>query len=171
MSVKRKDVKKMAFTRKTLQSYGLSDEQIEKIMTLHGTSMADFIPKSDVQAQIEAAKAEAGKNVDISNNADYLKVVGERDMLRAIGGKDFESVKPKFKEQVYNMIDRAEGAKALNEQLQNIQKDYEEYFIKKAEANEPQPKTPQFGSSDTGRMPSGEEKPTFESLWGFKKSK
>ena len=49
----------MAFTRKTLQSYGLSDEQIEKIMTLHGTSMADFIPKSDVQAQIEAAKAEA----------------------------------------------------------------------------------------------------------------
>ena len=60
----------MAFTRKTLQSYGLSDEQIEKIMTLHGTSMADFIPKSDVQAQIEAAKAEAGKNVDISNNAD-----------------------------------------------------------------------------------------------------
>ena len=161
----------MAFTRKTLQSYGLSDEQIEKIMTLHGTSMADFIPKSDVQAQIEAAKAEAGKNVDISNNADYLKVVGERDMLRAIGGKDFESVKPKFKEQVYNMIDRSEGAKALDEQLQNIQKDYEEYFIKKAEVNEPQGqgKTPQFGSADTGRMPSGEEKPTFESLWGFKK--
>lgn len=160
----------MAFTRKTLQSYGLSDEQIEKIMTLHGTSMADFIPKSDVQAQIEAAKAEAGKDVDISNNAEYLKVVGERDMLRAIGGKDFESVKPKFKEQVYNMIDRSEGAKALGEQLQNIQKDYEEYFIKKAEANEPQPKTPQFGSADTGRMPSGQEKPTFESLWGFKKS-
>ena len=68
------------------------------------------------------------------------------------------------------MIDRSEGAKALGEQLQNIQKDYEEYFIKKAEANEPQSKTPQFGSADTGRMPSGEEKPTFESLWGFKKS-
>lgn len=157
----------MAFTRKTLQSYGLSDDQIEKIMTLHGTSMAEFVPKSDVQAQIDAAKAEANRNIDIAANADYLKIVGERDMLRAIGGKEFDNVKPKFKEQVYSMIDRAEGAKPIDEQLGGIQKDYEEYFVKKEEPT--QTKTPQFSSADNGRMPSGTEKPTFESLWGIKK--
>lgn len=157
----------MAFTRKTLQSYGLSDDQIEKIMTLHGTSMAEFVPKSDVQAQIDAAKAEANKNIDITGNADYLKIVGERDMLRAIGGKEFDNVKPKFREQVYNMIDRAEGAKPIDEQLGGIQKDFEEYFVKKEEPT--QTKTPQFSSVDNGRMPSGTEKPTFESLWGIKK--
>lgn len=158
----------MAFTRKTLQSYGLSDDQIEKIMTLHGTSMAEFVPKSDVQAQIDAAKAEANKNIDITGNADFLKIVGERDMLRAIGGKEFNNVKPKFREQVYNMIDRAEGAKPIDEQLGGIQKDFEEYFVKKEELPA-QTKTPQFGSADNGRMPSGTEKPTFESLWGIKK--
>ena len=159
------------FKRKDLESKGLTTEQIDWIMTESGRALsADYMPKSSLQDEIDKAMKEAGKGIDITTNPEYLAVASERDMLRAINGKEYESIKPKFREQVYNMVSRKEGAEPVEKQLETLKKDYEEYFIKKAEANEPQQKTPQFGSSDTGRMPSGEEKPTFESLWGFKKS-
>ena len=52
----------MAFTRKSLAGLGLNEEMIEKVVTLHGTSMADFIPKSELKAKIDEAVAEAQKN-------------------------------------------------------------------------------------------------------------
>ena len=47
----------MAFTRKALAGLGLGEEAIEKVMALHGTSMADFIPKSELQEKINDAVA------------------------------------------------------------------------------------------------------------------
>ena len=44
----------MAFTRRALTALGLSEEQVEKVMTLHGTSMSDFIPKSEMQTKIDS---------------------------------------------------------------------------------------------------------------------
>ena len=49
----------MAFTRRSLAALGLSEEQVEKVMTLHGTSMSDFIPKSELQGKINEALEEA----------------------------------------------------------------------------------------------------------------
>lgn len=158
----------MAFTRKALAGLGLSEDAIEKVMTLHGTSMSDYVPKTEVQTQIKEAVEQAKKELpppDISKNEEYLKVVGERDMLRALSGKEFEGVKPKFRESVYKMLNREEGAEPVEKQLEAIAKDYEEYFAEAPQETKP----PQFGATVTGSMPKGETKPTFESLWGLDK--
>lgn len=158
----------MAFIRKTLSGYGLSEEQVEKVMTLYSTSLSEFVPKSEVKTQIAEAVEQAKKDmppVDITQNEEYLKVVGERDMLRALGGKEFEGVKPKFRESVYKMLNREEGAEPVEKQLETIAKDYEEYFAEAPQETKP----PQFGAGVTGSMPKGDTKPTFESLWGFGK--
>lgn len=160
----------MAFTRKALAGLGLTEDAIEKVMTLHGTSMSDFVPKSEVQTKINEAVEQAKKDLpapDISKNEEYLKVVGERDMLRALGGKEFEGVKPKFRESVYKMLNREKGAEPVEKQLETIRKDYEEYFTAEdAPAGKPTG-APQFGAGVSGSMPKGDTKPTFESLWGL----
>lgn len=154
----------MAFTRKTVASYGLTEEQLEKVMTLYSTSLADYIPKSELQEKIDAAVQEAQKSappIDVTTTEEYKAIAEERDMLRALGSDDFALVKPKFREAVYKQLDRKEGAKPLKEQLEEMKANYEEYF----ETNTEKPKTPQFGANVTGSMPKGESKPTFESLW------
>ena len=99
------------FKRADLKAQGLNDTQIEWLMTESNRALGDsYMLKSDLQPAIDAALKEAGKAVDITENPEYLKVASERDMLRAINGKEYESIKPKFREQVYNMIKREEGS-------------------------------------------------------------
>jgi SpoVK/Ycf46/Vps4 family AAA+-type ATPase len=50
----------MAFTRKALKDIGVTDEQLDKIMALHGTSLADYQLKSEFN---DAVKAEVDKQV------------------------------------------------------------------------------------------------------------
>ena len=160
----------MAFTRKALAGLGLAEEMIEKVMTLHGTSMADYLPKSELQTKINEAVEMAKKDMpapDVTQSDEYKQIVEERDMLRALGGNDYASVKPKFRETVYKMIDRAEGAEAVDKQLEKIAKAYEEYFAEPAAETKP----PQFGANVSGSMPKGETKPTFEGLWGLGKER
>ena len=64
------------------------------------------------------------------------------------------------------MIDRAEGAKPLADQMANIKEQYEEYFT--PADPDPAPAAPQFGSQDNGSMPKGNTKPSIEDIW-FKK--
>ena len=161
----------MAFTRKALAGLGLSEELIEKVMTLHGTSMSDFIPKSELQGKIDDALAEAQKNalqnVKIKETDEYMAVAEERDMLRALGGDEFASVKPKFRETVYKMLERGENAPAVSEQLKTVAEKYEEYF-NPAESSDP-PSSPQFGAEVKGQMPSGKTGTAFEDVWGLGK--
>ena len=122
----------MAFTRRSLGALGLSEEQVDKVMALHGTSMSDFITKSELQEKIDLALADAQKNalqnVKVKETDEYKAVAEERDMLRALGGDDFSSVKPKFRETVYKMLERGENAPAIAEQLKTVAEKYEEYF-------------------------------------------
>ena len=160
----------MAFTRKTITGYGLTEEQVEKVMTLYSTSLSDYIPKNDVQAKIDEAVKNAKKDtppVDVTKSEEYKTLLGERDMLRALGSDDFKDVKPKFRETVYKLIDRAEGAKPVNEQLKTIAEEYEEYFSPESDPNPS--KTPQFGASVRGTMPKGDEKKTVDGIWFGKK--
>ena len=72
----------MAFTRKSLAGLGLNEELIEKVMTLHGTSMADFIPKSELKTKIDEAVADAKKNApapNIKDSEDYKNLQKEFD--------------------------------------------------------------------------------------------
>lgn len=159
----------MAFTRKTLTGYGLTEEQLEKVMTLYSTSLADYIPKSEMQAKIDEAVEAAKKDVtppDVTKSAEYQELLGERDMLRALGSDDYANVKPKFRETVYKMLDRGENAKPIEEQLKKVAEDYEEYFT---EQNEEPPTSPQFGTDVQGGMPKGGQKSSISDIWFGKK--
>ena len=163
----------MAFTRRSLTSYGLSEEQVEKVMALHGTSMADFVPKADVKAQIEAAVAEARKAApapDIKGSEEYKALQGEFDGYRrkveTSGELKQAGVKDKFIDAVYSLL---EPGKPVADQLAEIHEQYEEYFDQQAEPN-PAP-APQFGGEVKGQLPSGKKEPSFGDYWHFGRMK
>lgn len=161
---------------KIMSDENLTPEQrTEQVMSLYGRALDDgYISKSAAQTAQETAlnnaKAEWEKGLEkpnIKESEEYKALQGQFDayktMQSARTSDDFKGVKPKFFETVYSMIDRADGAKAVKEQLAGIRENYEEYFN-----TEPQSK-PQFGSPDKGKMPTGEEgaENAFSKIWGF----
>lgn len=156
------------FKRADLKEKGFSDEQIDYIMTESGRSLsANYVLSSDVQAKIDAAvQAVKPEPVDVKTTPEYAELQHERDMLRAIGGDDFAGVKPKFREQVFGMLQTGENAKPVSEQLTGIKEKFEEYFIPQ---EQPATTKPQFGSPDKGTMPKGNESAadTIAKAWGF----
>jgi hypothetical protein len=158
------------FTRKFLMDHGVPEDQVDAIMAARNQTMNDtlagYVAKADVQKQIEAAVAAVPKPepIDPRTTDEYQALQRERDMLRAIGGDDFASVKPKFREQVFGMLDRSEKAKPISEQLTGIQEKYEEYFTVKQET----PK-PTFGAPTQGSMPKGDDgaEAQFLKAWGL----
>ena len=159
------------FTRKFLMDHGVPEDQVDAIMAARNQTMNDtlsgYVAKADVQKQIDDAIAAVPKPepIDPKTTDEYLALQRERDMLRAIGGDDFASVKPKFREQVFGMLDRGEKAKPIAEQLTGIQEKYEEYFTVK---QEPTPK-PTFGAPTEGSMPKGATGAVkgLTDAWGF----
>ena len=147
------------FKRADLEAQGLTKDQIEYIMTESGRSLsANYVLTSDVQSRIdEAVKAVKPEPVDVKTTPEYMEVVGERDMLRAIGGEDFATVKPKFREQVYGMLQTGTDAKPVAEQLTGIRENYEEYFFPAEQPQPNQPKNlPQY-SQNPGRTGNNHE--------------
>jgi hypothetical protein len=169
------------FTRgeldKIIRNGELTDEQkTEQLFSLYGRALDDgYVSKRAAEeaknAAVEAAKAgfKVPEPVDPKTTQEYQDLLRERDMLRTIGGDDFSTVKPKFREQVFGMLDRGEKAKPIGEQLTGIQEKYEEYFNVKTEQ---QPK-PTFGAPTQGSMPTGDEGATAQFLkaWGLNPKK
>lgn len=149
------------FTRpaldKIIRNSELTDEQkTEQLFSLYGRALDDgFIAKSAAeeakQAAVDAAKAEfkAPEPIDVKTTPEYMELQHERDRLRAINGDDFATVKPKFREQVFEMLDRSEKAKPVSEQLDGIKEKYEEYF-NAAQPPETPRNTPQFSQQPKG---------------------
>lgn len=161
----------MAFTRRTVAGYGLSDEQLEKVMTLYATSLADYIPKSEVDERIKTAVSDALKNApgpDIKGSEEYKALQGEFDDFRRKVDTSSElkqsGVKDKFIDAVYSMLDHE---KPTAEQLPTIREQFEEYFTA-PEPNQP-PQSPQFGAQVVGQMPQGKSGESFVDLWGYGK--
>ena len=161
----------MAFTRKSLAGLGLSEELIEKVMTLHGTSMADFVPKSELKTRIDEAVAEAQKNApapNIKESDDYKALQADFDNYKKKIETSSElkknGVKEKFIDNVYSLLTEDKPAA---EQLDAIREQYEEYFDS-APASQ-QSGAPQFGANVQGQMPSGKTGTTFEDVWGISK--
>ena len=165
------------FTRgaldKILTNGELTPEQrTEQVFSLYGRALDEgYISKRDAEdaknAAVEAAKQgfKVPDPVDPKTTPEYQELARERDMLRAIGGEDFAQVKPKFREQVFGMLDRSEKAKPIGEQLSGIQEKYEEYFTPKQP--EPAPKsTPQFSqqSGRPGVNPTSDEDKLYKQL-------
>lgn len=156
------------FKRADLEAQGLTKEQVEFVMTEGNRSLAtNYVLKSDVQAQIDAA-VQSAKTApqDVTTSEEYKALAAERDMLRAIGGDDFATVKPKFREQVFGMLDRSEKAPAIADQLKTIGEKYEEYFVAEEQPETP-PAKPQFGAPAQGSAPTGKSGPSFSDKWSF----
>ena len=94
------------FKRADLKAQGLTDEQIDFVMTEGNRSLsANYTLNSDVQGKIDTAVAAVKPApVDVTQTDEYIRLAGERDMLRAIGSEDFAAVKPKFRETVFGML-------------------------------------------------------------------
>lgn len=148
------------------------EQRTEQVFSLYGRALDEgYISKRDAEdaknAAVEAAKQgfKVPDPVDPKTTPEYQELARERDMLRAIGGEDFAQVKPKFREQVFGMLDRSEKAKPIGEQLSGIQEKYEEYFTPKQP--EPAPKsTPQFSqqSGRPGVNPTSDEDKLYKQL-------
>ena len=155
------------FKRADLKAQGFTDDQIEYIMTESGRSLsANYTLTSDVQAKIdEAVQAAKQQEIDVKTTPEYAELQNQVNMLRTINGDDFAGVKPKFREQVYGMMDHGPEAKPAAEQLPGIREKFEEYFIPQ---EQPTPK-PQFGSPDKGAMPKGNDSAVdaLTKAWGF----
>ena len=86
----KKGVKTMAlFKRADHKAQGLTDDQIEFVMTEGNRSLANnYTLTSDVQGKIDAA-VEAAKTapVDITKSAEYQKLAQERDMEEDISAQ------------------------------------------------------------------------------------
>ena len=173
------------FTRKELAKI-LADENLtpeeraDQIFSLYGRSLDDgYITRGAAEAAqkaaIEQARSEwekAQPKVDVRESPEYKELQGQFDGYKtkqtARTSAEYAEVKPKFFDRVYDLIDRGDGAKPVPEQLADLRKEYEEYFI--TQAADPTPK-PQFGAKPEGRMPTGDEGAVaaFANAWGFPK--
>lgn len=159
---------------KIIRNSELTDEQkTEQLFSLHGRALDDgYVSKRAADEArnhaVEAAKAEfkIPEPVDPKTTQEYLDIVKERDMLRAIGGDDFAQVKPKFRELVFGMLDRGEKAAAITEQLSGIKEKYEEYFSPEQDPKPAPKNTPQYSQTPgrPGTNPDSEEDKIFRQL-------
>lgn len=170
------------FTRKTIQEImaneGLTpEERTDQVFSLYGRALDDgYITKGAAAAAqasaIESAKAEWEKGIkapDPKESDEYKQLASQFDayktMQTARASDEYKAVKPKFFETVYGMIDRADGAKPVKDQLDAIRGNYEEYFT----ADKPSEPKPQFGAPTEGGMPKGDQGAVaaFSNAWGF----
>ena len=154
------------------------DERADQIFSLYGRALDDgYVTKGAADAAQKAALETAKeawqkeqKPVNVKETQEYIDLLnnfeGYKTKQTARTSAEYAEVKPKFFDRVYDLIDRADGAKPVNEQLADLKKEYEEYFT--TQAADPAPK-PQFGAKPEGTMPKGEEGAVaaFKNAWGF----
>ena len=161
------------------------EQRTEQIFALFGRALDEgYISKTAAQQAQESAINNAKeawskeqKPIDIKSAPEYIELQNQFDGYRtkqtARTSAEYAEVKPKFFDRVYDLIDRADGAKPVTEQLADLKKEYEEYFVVPEKAADPAPKFPQFGAKPEGAMPKGEEGAVaaFTNAWGFSPKK
>lgn len=155
----------MAFSRKFLLDNGVPEDKVDVILAERNRTLKDYIPQSDVQAQIDAAVEAAKKDAppaDVTTSAEYIALLGENAKLRAFQGDDFANVKAPYRDIVWEKLDHAEKHKPYTEQLQELQGSMPDLFATKEE-----PPKPSFGAQPQGSVPSGNTGPSFMESWGF----
>lgn len=159
--------------RATLKEWGLNDEQMDKVMTEVSRGLSDYELKSNVQTQIdealEKAKAEIPQPVNVLESDEYKALFAKNQKLEAFQTDDFKVVKSPYKDIVWEKLDHSEKHEPYGDQLTKLSETMPDLFNVQHE-DEPQ-KTPQFGASTQGTLPSGKEVPSFQDVWGFGNSK
>lgn len=156
------------FKRADLKNKGLTDEQIEFVMTESGRALGDYELKSNVQSQIDAA-VEAAKGtpaeVNVLESAEYKALLAQNEKLEAFQTDDFAVVKSPYKDMVWDKLDHAEKHAPYAEQLSTLAETMPDLFVQQEEP----PKTPQFGAGTQGTMPTGKKVDSFADIWGYNK--
>ena len=155
----------MAFTRKFLTDHGVPEDQIDAIMAERNRTLTDYVPKDDVQKQIEAALAEAQKGVppvDVTQAPEYIELLNKTQKLEAFQTDDFASVKAPYRDIVWQKLDHADKHKPYAEQLTELQGSMPDLFKTQEE-----PPKPQFGAAPQGTAPTGQKGPSFMDSGGF----
>lgn len=150
------------------------EQRTEQIFSLFGRALDEgYVSRRDAEEAknqaVEAAKAgfKVPEPIDPKTTPEYQEIARERDMLRTIGGDDFTKVKPKFREQVFGMLDRGEKAQAIADQLNGIRENYEEYFLPDDQPKPEPPKNSPVYSQNPGRPgtnPESEEDKLYNQL-------
>ena len=170
------------FTRKEIAKILANDEltpeeRTDQIFSLYGRALDDgYVTKGAAQAAQDAAIKTAQeawqkdqKPINVKETPEYIELQtqfdGYKTKASARTSADYAEVKPKFFDRVYDLVDHADGAKPVTEQLADLRKEYEEYFV--APQADPTPK-PQFGAKPEGTMPKGESGAVaaFQNAWG-----
>ena len=163
------------FTRKEIAL--TPEERTDQLFSLYGRAIDDgYVTKATAQAAQDAAVAQAKadalkdyKAPEVKESAEYKALSDQfeayKSMQEARSSADYASIKPKFFDQVWGMIDRKDGAKPVSEQLSEIQKQFEEFFT--TEGKPSQPDRPLFGAPPEGGTPSGKGGKSFMDTWGF----
>lgn len=155
------------FKRADLKAKGLTDEQIEYLMTESNRALsADYAPKSDIQAQIDAAKAAAPAPTDPTQTKEYLELAGKAAKLEAFQTEDFSSIKKPYRDIVWDKLDHGDKHKPYAEQMTELATSLPDLFNTPKE-QPPEPNKPHFGAPTQGQMPTGKEGPSFMDGWGF----
>ena len=157
----------MAFSRKFLLDNGVPEDKVDVILAERNRTLADYVPKSDVQAQIDSAIEKAAKDqkpadIEVKTTPEYLELLGKNQKLEAFQTDDFSSVKAPYKDIVWSKLDHAEKHTPYSEQIEALKADMPDLFITQEET----PK-PSFGTAPKGAAPTGNAGPSFMDNWGF----
>lgn len=156
--------------RNTLKEWGLTDEQIEKTMTEVSRGLSDYELKSNVQAliteEVAKAKADAPQPVNVLESDEYKALLAKTQKLEAYQTDDFSVVKSPYRDIVWEKLDHSEKHEDYKAQLDKLAETMPDLFDIKSGEDQPQ-KTPQFGASTQGTLPSGKETPSFSDVWGY----
>lgn len=157
----------MAFSRKFLLDNGVPEDKVDVILAERNRTLADYVPKSDVQSQIDAALAEAQKSIqapeiDVKATPEYMELLGQNQKLTAFQTEDFATVKAPYKDIVWGKLDHAEKHKPYAEQIEELKGTMPDLFVTQEE-----PAKPSFGTAPKGAAPTGNAGPSFMDGWGF----
>lgn len=154
----------MAFTRQFLTSNGVPEDKVDAIMAERNRTLNDYVLKTDVQAQIDAAlAAQKPPEVDAKTLPEYQALERENSKLKAFQGDDFAAVKAPYRDMVWERLDHGEKHKEYKEQLTEMAKTMPDIFVAEDEPT----KAPTFGAQTHGSAPTGKLGPSFMDTWGF----
>jgi hypothetical protein len=155
----------MAFSRKFLLDNGVPEDKVDVILAERNRTLADYVPKSDVQAQIDKALADnkpEAPEVNVKESPEYLELLGINQKLTAFQTDDFATVKAPYKDIVWSKLDHAEKHKPYAEQITELKGTMPDLFVAEEE-----PAKPSFGTAPKGAAPTGKAEPSFMDSWRF----
>ena len=155
----------MAFSRKFLLDNGVPEDKVDVILAERNRTLNDYVPKGDVQAQIDKALEAAQKDVpdvNVMETQEYKDLLSKAQKLEAFQTDDFKDVKQPYRDIVWGKLDHAEKHKPYSEQIETLKESLPDLFVTQEE-----PPKPNFGTAPKGAAPTGNGGPSFNDVWGF----